>query len=119
MLRKLVALSLIFVLSLTLFGCSEKTYQLAWDGFCYTASDSPMDLESNEKKYIIGLLNEGAWETELSNCDCDYYFVTQKQRIQYHSECGMFNDITNGKVLKITEEQRLKINSFLVGESEK
>ena len=27
--------------------------------------------------------------------------------------------ITNGKVLKITEEQRLKINSFLVGESEK
>ena len=85
----------------------------------YTASDSPMELESNEKKYIIGLLNEGAWETELSNCDCDYYFVTQKQRIQYHSECGMFNDITNGKVLKITEEQRLKINSFLVGESEK
>ena len=64
-------------------------------------------------------LNEGAWETKLSNCDCDYYFVTQKQRIQYHSECGMFNDITNGKVLKITEEQRLKINSFLVGESEK
>ena len=119
MLRKLVALSLIFMLSLTLFGCSEKTYQLAWDGFCYTAEHQPVDMEFEGKKYIINLLNKAVWEANAEDCECDFYFSLQRQRVEYHSECGMFNDITNGKSTKVTEDQRLKINTILSPDTSK
>lgn len=118
--RKITVLVLTIAFCLGLFGCSEKTYQLAWDGFCYTESGSPMELESADKKYIIDLLNDATWNPELSKCACDFYFVTQKQKIEYHSESGTFNDITSDKSFNVTEEQRLKINNFLmVGDSEK
>lgn len=118
--RKNVVLLLVVVFCLSLFGCSEKTYQLAWDGFCYTASDSSIELGTDDKEYIIDLLNSATWENDLSNCDCNFYFITQKQRIEYHSDCGIFNDTTNKKSHKVTEEQRLKINEILiVGDSEK
>lgn len=56
--RKITVLVLTIAFCLGLFGCSEKTYQLAWDGFCYTESGSPMELESADKKYIIDYVTD-------------------------------------------------------------
>ena len=113
--KKILILLLICLFSLSVVGCSEKPYQLAWDGFCYTVAEhQAVAMESEDKKYIIDSLNKAVWETNLENCECDFYFSLQRQRVEYHSECGTFNDITNGKSTKVTEEQRIKINSILV-----
>ena len=111
--KKIFALLLTCLLCLSVVGCSEKPYQAAWDGFCYTAEHQPVDMESADKKYIINLLNKAVWETNIEDCECDFYFSLQRQRVEYHSECGTFNDITNGKSTKVAEDQRLKINTIL------
>ena len=111
--KKIFALLLTCLLCLSVVGCSEKPYQAAWDGFCYTAEHQPVDMESADKKYIINLLNKAVWETNIEDCECDFYFSLQRQRVEYHYECGTFNDITNGKSTKVAEEQRIKINSIL------
>jgi len=119
--KKIITLLLLLIISLNLFGCSEKasgntsekTYRLAWDGFCYGPSGFNVKLEGTESKYILDLLNNSVWENGLVDCDYDFYFLTQRERIIYHSLCGTFNDTTNEKVLKVTEEQRLEINGFL------
>ena len=111
--KKILVLLLICLFSISVVGCSEKPYQAAWDGFCYTAEHQTVEMKSEDKKYIIDLLNNAVWETNLEDCECDFYFSLQKQRVEYHSECGMFNDITNGKSTKVTEDQRLKIHTIL------
>ena len=111
--KKIFTLLLICLLCLSVVGCSEKLYQAAWDGFCYTAEHQSVEMESEDKKYIINLLNKAVWETNIENCECDFYFSLQRQRVEYHSECGTFNDITNGKSTKVTEDHRLKINTIL------
>ena len=111
--KKIFALLLTCLICLSVVGCSEKPYQAAWDGFCYTAEHQPVDMESADKKYIINLLNKAVWETNIEDCECDFYFSLQRQRVEYHSECGTFNDITNGKSTKVAEDQRLKINTIL------
>ena len=112
--KKIFALLLTCLLCLSVVGCSEKPYQAAWDGFCYTATEhQAVEMKSEDRKYIINLLNEAVWETNIEDCECDFYFSLQRQRVEYHSECGTFNDITNGKSTKVTEDQRLKINTIL------
>ena len=111
--KKILSFLLICLFSLSIVGCSEKPYQAAWDGFCYTAEHHAVEMESEDRKYIIDLLNKAVWETNLEDCKCDFYFSLQRQRVEYHSECGTFNDITNGKSTKVAEDQRLKINTIL------
>ena len=112
--KKIFALLLTCLLCLSVVGCSEKPYQAAWDGFCYTATEhQAVEMKSEDRKYIINLLNEAVWETNIEDCECDFYFSLQRQRVEYHSECGTFNDITNGKSTKVAEDQRLKINTIL------
>ncbi|MBQ3015434.1 MAG: hypothetical protein IJD79_01490 [Clostridia bacterium] len=112
--KKIFALLLTCLLCLSAVGCSEKPYQAAWDGFCYTATEhQAVEMKSEDRKYIINLLNEAVWETNIEDCECDFYFSLQRQRVEYHSECGTFNDITNGKSTKVAEDQRLKINTIL------
>lgn len=112
--KKILALLLICLFSISVVGCSEKPYLAAWDGFCYTSAEHhAVEMESEDRKYIIDLLNKAVWETNLEDCECDFYFSLQRQRVEYHSECGTFNDITNGKNTKVAEDQRLKINTIL------
>ena len=112
--KKIFALLLTCLLCLSAVGCSEKPYQAAWDGFCYTATEhQAVEMKSEDRKYIINLLNEAVWETNIEDCECDFYFSLQRQRVEYHSECGTFYDKTNGKSTKVAEDQRLKINTIL------
>ena len=76
-------------------------------------------------EYILYLVVRiGGWKDgqTYTNHECDsiYYLLEPKLRISYHPECGTFYDMEDGTILKATEEQRLKINSFLEnGEYEK
>ena len=112
--KKIISLIMSFALIFTLIGCREREYELAWDGFCYLSSGEAVELEPDEKGYIIDLLNEAAWDMPPSNCICDFFFATQRQHINYHSECGVMYDVTNARstVLSVTERER--INGMLL-----
>ena len=110
--KKLISGLLTIMLLFSLFGCREKTYKLPWDQFCSTGT-STIELNGEKREYIIDLLNALEWQDGASNCLSDFTFYPQAQRVEYHSTCGTFNDVTRGKTAKATEEQRLKLNEIL------
>ena len=113
--KKFIAFLSVLLSLLPLCGCAERTYELAWDGFCYTAEtyEQPVELDPKDKNYIIGILNNATWVNDLAKCEADFVFVTQKQRVNYNCECGIFNDTTSGKSATVSEEERTAINSIL------
>ncbi len=110
--RRIIVLIMLCISCFGLFACVEKNYTLPWDQFC-TDETGEIKLKTEDKKYIIHVLNESEWQNDLTDCGCDYTFYTQKQVVEYHSECGTFNDVTSKKSTKVAEEQRVRINSFL------
>ena len=117
--KLIVFLTLLFSL-LPLSGCVKPTYELAWDGFCYTAEEheQPVELDPKDKNYIIDILNSATWVNDLAKCPPDFVFVTQKQRVNYNCECGIFNDVTNERSTTVSEEQRIAINAILKNSTE-
>ncbi len=113
--KKYFAFLLVLLSLLSLTGCAERSYELAWDGFCYTAGayEQPVELDPKDKNYIIDILNSATWANDLAKCESDFVFVTQKQRVQYHCECGTFIDVTNQRSTTVSEEQRIAINAIL------
>lgn len=113
--KKYLAFLLVLLTLIPLAGCAERTYELSWDGFCYTAGtqEQPVELEPKDKNCIIDILNSATWVNDLAKCPPDFVFVTQKQRINYNCECGVFNDITRGKSTTVSEEQRVTINNII------
>ena len=67
---------------------------------------------SGEDSDFVKDLWRGEWKPSIAECICDYEFKLDGMIIKY-SECGTFNDITNGKSTKVAEDQRLKINTIL------
>ena len=113
--RKVLSIIICILLLMSLTGCAERTYKLAWDGFCYTAEayEQPVELDPKDKNYIIDILNDATWTNDVTKCECDFVFVTQKQRVYYHSECGTFTDANNQRSTTVSEEERAKINTIL------
>ncbi len=113
--KKHLAFLFVFLSLLPLYGCAERTYELAWDGFCYTAEtyEQPVELDPKDKNYIIDILNNATWVNDLAKCPADFVFVTQRQRVNYNCESGVFNDITSTRSTTVSEADRLKINTIL------
>lgn len=114
--KKYLALLFVFLILLPFCGCTERNYELAWDGFCYVPGEpyeEAVELDPKDKNFIIDILNNATWVNDLAKCPADFIFVTQKQRIHYNCESGVFNDITRNKSTTLSEEQRTKINSIL------
>lgn len=110
--KRILALILSIMLLFSLSGCI-KIYKQAWDGFCYTAEDAPVELDSEAKSYILDLLNEGKWTSGVIKCPSDFYLSLQVQRVGYVSSEGYFVDYTLQRSLKLTDEQREKVNGYL------
>ena len=111
--KKLISFIIFLALIFSLAGCREREYELAWDGFCYLRSGEAVELEPDEKGYIIDLLNEAEWDKPVSNCLADFFFATQRQHIDYHSECGVMCDTTNGRSTLLSDRERERVNSML------
>lgn len=110
---KKLALVSVFVI-VWLVGCTNKIHELPHDQFCYSADGSQTyELNSDDKQYVIDLLNNASWINDLSNCGSDFVFYTQAQEIRYHSECGTFNNYTKNISTTVSAEQRAVINTML------
>ncbi len=114
--KKFIIFLSVLLSLLPLSGCAERTYELSWDGFCYVPGEpyeEAVELDPKDKNFIIDILNSATWTNDLAKCPADFIFVTQKQRIHYNCESGVFNDITRNKSTTLSEEDRTKINSIL------
>ena len=114
--KKCLAFLFVFLSLLPLSGCAERTYELSWDGFCYVPGEpyeEAVELDPKDKNYIIDILNSATWINDLAKCPADFIFVTQKQRIHYNCESGVFNDMTGTRSTTVSEADRLKINTIL------
>lgn len=95
-------------------GSIATYYEAPDDEFCYSADGTQTyELSADDRQYVINLLNNASWIDDFSNCASDFIFYTQHQEIQYHSDCGTFNDYTNKRCTTVSEEQRNTINSML------
>jgi hypothetical protein len=110
--KKLVVLFLTIIFLFSLSSC--KVYKLPWDQFCATVENPrEVELDYEDRKYIIDIFNSGRWRLDNSKFASDFMFYPQAQEVGYHSECGIFNDYTRKRYLKVSEEQRQKINDIL------
>lgn len=113
--KRLIATVLTLVLILGFGSCAKREYELPWDNFCYSSNDgSVIELSAEEKSYIIDLLNNGKWYGEIAKCTSNVKFATKRQSIGYCLSEGIFNDFTQNKSLRLSENDRKIINGYLI-----
>ena len=104
------AIILFLILALFLCGCSHtrkyKTAQIQiqyMDGEIYR-------LTNEETEYVMSLLTKGKWGG-YTKTDCGYRVIFDNAEIGYDSS-GLFNDKENQRSLRLSEEQKKRINEI-------
>lgn len=60
------------------------------------------------------LLNGGVWAEGTADCACDYSLqITGGLWLNYHSDCGTFNDTENNRSFKLSGTDRETVNAIL------
>ena len=70
-------------------------------------------LSSEDAAVIAALFEGGSWREGASDCANDCLLIMDDDEIQYHSDCGTFNDEVNEKSLQLTEKQQVEVNAIL------
>ena len=115
--KQILLTILAITLCLTIFsGCANNQYKGPLSCVSRIGADGVitlMDMTEDAHKTIISALNKGKWQDDITNCGYDYEFTTKNETIRYHSECGTFIDITNGRVMVLSNDDRVRINEVL------
>ena len=115
--KQILLTILAITLCLTIFsGCANNQYKGPLS--CVSRIGAAgvialMDMTEDAHKTIISTLNKGKWQDDITNCGYDYEFTTKNETIRYHSECGTFIDITNGRAMVLAEKDKDIINDLL------
>ena len=75
--------------------------------------EEAVKLSAEDAAVIVGLLGSGKWMEGTGDCLNDCIIFMDGEEIQYHSDCGTFNDTVNEKRLHLTEEQQAEVNVIL------
>ena len=112
--KKIVLCLVSIVLSIfVLSSCSINNYKPI--SIKYKNSSYAPYTDGESKTFLIDLLNNSKWINDVAKCGCDYTIIMKNDReIYYHSECGTFIDYDFNKSLKISEEERIKLNDYFV-----
>lgn len=63
---------------------------------------------------ISELIKDAAWQDGTTDCLSSHVFTVEGESLQYHAECGTFNDPANNRHFKLSEEQRDMVNTMLM-----
>ena len=115
--KQILLTILAITLCLTIFsGCANNQYKGPLSCVSRIGADGVialMDMTEDAHETILSALNKGKWQDDITNCGYDYEFTTKNETIRYHSECGTFIDITNGRVMVLSNDDRVRINEIL------
>ena len=116
--KKFTSMLLVLISIFLLSGCIK--YSAPLSDFVHIQHDAngnvcrvEMDISEDSQQVFLSLLNNGKWVNDITNCAADYEFTAQQIKMRYHSECGTFIDITNGRSLSLSEEDKTIINQLL------
>lgn len=112
--KKRIAFILILVCVLGLAACNNYEGPLS----CVShigdnGTIALMDMTEAAQNEILSALNSGEWVNDVANCAHDYEFTIENETIRYHSECGTFIDIANGRSMTLSETGKNDINKIL------
>ena len=115
--KRIILTILVIIICLATFSsCANNKYKGPLSCISHIGADGVialMDMTEDAHKTIISALNKGKWQDDITNCGYDYEFTTKNETIRYHSECGTFIDITNGRVMVLSNDDRVRINEVL------
>lgn len=66
-----------------------------------------------ESQLILDLLNDGDWINDLCKCRCDYQITINGKELNYSSENGAFNNITDELYLILSDDDKVAVNEYL------
>lgn len=66
-----------------------------------------------ESQLILDLLNNGEWIDDLCKCRCDYQITINGKELNYSSEIGAFNNITDEQYLILSDDDKVAVNEYL------
>ena len=87
--------------------------QLDISGASFWDREEAVKLSAEDAAVIAGLVERGSWMEGTGDCLDDCIIFMGGEEIQYHSNCGTFNDTGNEKSLHLTEEQQTEVNAIL------
>ena len=105
---------LAFILCFAFFpGCASNQYKGPVSCKSNDGETVLVNLTEEAQKTILSTLNNGQWKNDITDCWCDFNFTTKNATIQYHSDCGTFNDITHHRSMRLSDVDKEIINTLL------
>ena len=111
--KKWVVLFLLLLILCGAAACSRDDYRGEIDSVALIDTGESVDLPQEAYDGIMSILNSGQWVNDLTDCACDYMFKVGDAVVRYHSSCGTFVDITNGRALSLSDKEQAAVNDWL------
>ena len=97
----------LLALSLLLTGCGEG-------GWTVSISGEQSQISADDAAALQKLQKSGQWQDGLTDCAPAACLTDRNdRRVDYCSDCGIFNDLANGRYLKLSDEGRAACNALL------
>jgi len=91
----------------------ESTAPEVWA--CPIGMSSGRILSAEDSKVICGILSEESrFDDGTIDCFGDYMFSADGIRYSYHSDCGTFNDLKNGRCLSLSDSEKELVDGILI-----
>lgn len=101
----LLATATLCILLLT--GCGEG-------GWTVSISGEQSQISAGDAAALQKLQKSGQWQDGLTDCAPAACLTDRNdRRVDYCSDCGIFNDLANGRYLKLSDEGRAACNALL------
>ena len=92
---------------LLLTGCGESVWTVSISG-------EQSQLSAGDAAALQKLLRSGQWQDGLTDCAPAAYLTDRNdRRVDYCCDCGIFNDLANGRYLKLSDEGGAACNALL------
>ena len=105
--KKLVCLLLTVLCVFALTGCGEG-------GWTVSISGEQSQISAGDAAALQKLQKSGQWQDGLTDCAPAACLTDRNdRRVDYCSDCGIFNDLANGRYLKLSDSAREDMNTRL------
>ena len=106
--KKLVPLLLAVLCVFALAGCGSTEWTMT------DMAGQESQLSTQDAAALQKLQKSGQWQDGLTDCAPAACLTDRNdRRVDYCSDCGIFNDLANGRYLKLSDEGRAACNALL------